>query len=77
MVALYGVGRLLAPRPTLRGVWQGLCLLHVACCIILPIIRAEGFRAVFAPAIASSPPLGSAMRRAGSRASLAKAAKTA
>lgn len=77
MVALYGVGRLLLPRPTLKGVWRGLSLLYVACCIILPIIKAEGLRAVFFPSIASKPPLGTALRRSASRTSLAKAAKHA
>lgn len=73
MVALYGVGRLLLPRPTLKGVYMGVMLLHCACCIILPIIRAEGVRAVFFPVIASQPPMGAAMRRASSRNLLAKA----
>lgn len=27
MVAVYGVGRLLLPRPTCRGLWNGLLLL--------------------------------------------------
>lgn len=27
MVAVYGIGRLLLPRPTLRGLWTGLLLL--------------------------------------------------
>jgi squalene monooxygenase len=26
MVAVYGIGRLLLPRPTLRGLWTGLLL---------------------------------------------------
>ena len=38
MVALFGVGRLIFPRPTLRGVWLGVLLLYSAACIILPII---------------------------------------
>ena len=46
MVALYGVGRLLLPIPTPRNVWLGLRLLLGATCIILPIVRAEGIRAV-------------------------------
>mmetsp|Transcript_26909 Transcript_26909/g.58754 ORF Transcript_26909/g.58754 Transcript_26909/m.58754 type:complete len:505 (-) Transcript_26909:910-2424(-) len=55
MVALYGVGRLLTPRPTLRGLWMGILLLLGAARIIFPIIRAEGFRAVFLPALAPKP----------------------
>eukprot|EP00877_Chromochloris_zofingiensis_P011908 jgi/Chrzof1/6971/Cz02g06030.t1 len=55
MVALYGVGRLLLPRPTLRGVWMSFALLVAASRIILPIIWAEGLRAVFLPALAPKP----------------------
>lgn len=55
MVALYGVGRLLLPRPSLRGVWAGVTLLYAAACIILPIIASEGIRAVFFPALANKP----------------------
>jgi squalene monooxygenase len=55
MVALYGVGRLLLPRPSLRGVWTGVTLLYVAACIILPIIASEGIRAVFFPSLAATP----------------------
>ncbi|KAG2429450.1 hypothetical protein HYH02_014032 [Chlamydomonas schloesseri] len=55
MVALFGVGRLLLPRPSLRGLYMALALLAVACRIILPIIWAEGPRAVFFPALAPKP----------------------
>ena len=55
MVALYGVGRLVLPRPTLKGLWMGLLLLLGAARIILPIIYAEGPRAVFAPSLAPRP----------------------
>lgn len=41
--------RLLYPRPTLKAVWLGVLLLWGAAAIILPIIRAEGIRAVFFP----------------------------
>ena len=41
--------RLLSPRPTLKAVWLGVLLLWGAAAIILPIIRAEGIRAVFFP----------------------------
>lgn len=54
-VAIFGVGRLLLPRPTLKGLWQGVLLLWGAAAIILPIIRAEGLRAVFAPWLVRSP----------------------
>mmetsp|Transcript_3063 Transcript_3063/g.7681 ORF Transcript_3063/g.7681 Transcript_3063/m.7681 type:complete len:513 (-) Transcript_3063:644-2182(-) len=55
MVALYGVGRLLWPRPTLKGLWMGVLLLLGAARIILPIIYNEGVRAVFFPALAPRP----------------------
>lgn len=55
MVALYGVGRLLLPRPTLKGLWMGILLLLGASRIILPIIYNEGIRAVFFPALAPKP----------------------
>lgn len=67
MVALYGVGRLLIPRPTVRGVWMGLALIYAACCIIFPIIAAEGVRAVFFPFLAKAPRPGSHMRRIASQ----------
>ena len=49
MVALYGIGRLLRPFPTPKGLVIGVQLLMGACAIILPIIRAEGIVAVFMP----------------------------
>lgn len=70
MVALYGVGRLLLPRPTLGGVWLGMLLLYSASCIILPIIWAEGLRAVFFPALASKAKVTGEMRRNASLARL-------
>lgn len=63
MVALYGVGRLLLPRPTVRGLVRGLLLLWCAARIIAPIIAAEGIRAVFFPAIAAAPPAGAGLKR--------------
>lgn len=74
MVALYGFGRQLFPRPTLRGVWLGVLLLYAAACIILPIIWKEGIRAVFFPFFASRPRLSGTQRAAANemaRASLA------
>ncbi len=55
MVALYGIGRLLRPFPTPKGVLIGWQLLLGACAIILPIIRAEGIVAVFAPFLSRKP----------------------
>ncbi|KIZ01653.1 squalene monooxygenase [Monoraphidium neglectum] len=55
MVALYGVGRLLLPRPTLRGLYMAVALLLSASKIILPILWSEGLRAVFLPALAPKP----------------------
>lgn len=55
MVAGYGVGRLLRPRPTCHALWLSVLLLWGAASIILPIIKAEGLRAVFAPRFASKP----------------------
>lgn len=66
MVALYGVGRLLVPRPTLRGLWVGIMLIYSACCIILPIIRAEGVRAVFMPFLTRPPRPSAKLRKAAS-----------
>ena len=54
-VALYGVGRLLSPRPTLRSLWTCVMLLYGAAAIILPIIKAEGIRAVFFPQLVRQP----------------------
>jgi len=55
MVALYGIGRLLKPFPTPKGILIGAQLLMGACAIILPIIRAEGIVAVFAPYLSRKP----------------------
>lgn len=60
-VALYGVGRLVKPRPTFRGLYMCIALLLVASRIILPIIWTEGVRAVFFPKLAPKP-LGSIKR---------------
>ena len=56
MVALFGCGRLLLPRPTLRGVWMAVLLLYCACRIILPIIASEvsadaGWMPCYAPPV--------------------------
>lgn len=55
MVALYGVGRLMLPRPTLRGLYMSVALLVTASKIILPILWSEGLRAVFLPGLAPKP----------------------
>lgn len=55
MVALFGVGRLLLPRPTIKGVWMSVLLLLSACEIIFPIIASEGVMACFLPGLASGP----------------------
>ncbi|XP_065874196.1 squalene epoxidase 3-like [Euphorbia lathyris] len=49
-VAIFGVGRLLIPFPTPKGMWIGARLIYSASGIIFPIIRAEGVRQVFFPA---------------------------
>ena len=49
------VGRLLLPVPTPRGIYMALRLLVGASAIILPIIRAEGMRAVFFPSLVRTP----------------------
>jgi hypothetical protein len=54
-VACFGVGRLMLPRPTTRGLRLSLALLATAVAIIWPIIRSEGVRAVFFPYLAPSP----------------------
>lgn len=38
-----------------RGLWLGILLLYCAASIILPIIKAEGLRAVFAPILVRRP----------------------
>lgn len=54
-VACFGVGRLMLPRPTTRGLRLSLALLATAISIIWPIIKSEGVRAVFFPYLAPSP----------------------
>ncbi|KAJ9670421.1 hypothetical protein PVL29_026760 [Vitis rotundifolia] len=48
-VAIYGVGRLLLPFPSLKRMWIGARLISVASSIIFPIIKAEGVRQMFFP----------------------------
>ncbi|XVF45800.1 hypothetical protein PTKIN_Ptkin02bG0235900 [Pterospermum kingtungense] len=48
-VAVYGVGRLLLPFPSLKRAWIGARLISGASGIILPILKAEGVRQVFFP----------------------------
>lgn len=55
MVAIYGVGRLLRPRPSCRALWMSVLLLWEATQIITPIIKAEGLRAMFAPRLVWKP----------------------
>ncbi|KAJ3674060.1 hypothetical protein LUZ60_006052 [Juncus effusus] len=50
-VAIYGVGRLVVPFPTVKGMWIGTRLISSACGIIFPIIKAEGVRQMFFPAM--------------------------
>lgn len=49
-VAVYGVGRLLLPFPSPKGMWIGARLISSASGIIFPIIKAEGVRQMFFPA---------------------------
>ncbi|XP_038886247.1 squalene monooxygenase SE1-like [Benincasa hispida] len=49
-VAIYGVGRLLLPFPSPKGIWIGARLIYSASGIIFPIIKAEGVRQMFFPA---------------------------
>ncbi|KAJ8439735.1 hypothetical protein Cgig2_009559 [Carnegiea gigantea] len=49
-VAVYGVGRLWLPFPSLKRLWLGVRLLMGAAGIIFPIIKAEGVRQMFFPA---------------------------
>ncbi|XVF61407.1 hypothetical protein PTKIN_Ptkin08bG0127100 [Pterospermum kingtungense] len=49
-VAIYGVGRLLLPFPSLKRMWIGARLISSASGIIFPIIKAEGVRQMFFPA---------------------------
>ncbi|XP_010531316.1 PREDICTED: squalene epoxidase 3 [Tarenaya hassleriana] len=59
-VAIYGVGRLLLPFPSVKRFWKGARLISSASGIIFPIIRAEGVRQMFfpqtVPAIYRAPP---------------------
>eukprot|EP00261_Vitis_vinifera_P015382 XP_003635346.2 PREDICTED: squalene epoxidase 3 [Vitis vinifera] len=48
-VAIYGVGRLLLPFPSLKRLWIGARLISAASSIIFPIIKAEGVRQMFFP----------------------------
>ncbi|KAK1402055.1 Squalene monooxygenase [Heracleum sosnowskyi] len=50
-VAIYGVGRLLLPFPSLERAWLGVRLIMDATSIIFPIIKAEGLRQMFLPAV--------------------------
>ncbi|KAL6954634.1 Squalene epoxidase 1 [Sarracenia purpurea var. burkii] len=50
-VAIYGVGRLLLPFPSPKRVWLGARLISGASGIIFPIIKAEGVRQMFFPAM--------------------------
>ncbi|XP_030523205.1 squalene monooxygenase SE2-like isoform X1 [Rhodamnia argentea] len=49
-VAVYGVGRLCLPFPSLKRMWLGARLIKGASGIIFPIIRDEGVRQMFFPA---------------------------
>ncbi|GMJ02550.1 DROUGHT HYPERSENSITIVE 2, SQUALENE EPOXIDASE 1 [Hibiscus trionum] len=50
-VAIYGVGRLLLPFPSPKRIWIGARLISGASGIIFPIIKAEGVRQMFFPAM--------------------------
>ncbi|XP_058080490.1 squalene monooxygenase SE1-like [Magnolia sinica] len=50
-VAIYGVGRLLWPFPSPKRMWIGARLILGASNIIFPIIKAEGVRQMFFPAM--------------------------
>ncbi|XP_075104689.1 squalene monooxygenase SE1-like isoform X2 [Nicotiana tabacum] len=50
-VAVYTFGRLLLPFPTPKGILRAATLLYVACGMIFPIIKAEGIKHMFFPAI--------------------------
>ncbi|XP_057784402.1 squalene epoxidase 3-like isoform X2 [Salvia miltiorrhiza] len=50
-VAIFGVGRLLVPFPSPKRLWIGARLIWAASGIIFPIIKAEGFRQMFFPAM--------------------------
>ncbi|CAD5330237.1 unnamed protein product [Arabidopsis thaliana] len=59
-VAIFGVGRLLVPLPSVKRLWLGARLISSASGIIFPIIKAEGVRQMFfprtIPAIYRAPP---------------------
>ncbi|KAJ9175050.1 hypothetical protein P3X46_013636 [Hevea brasiliensis] len=48
-VAIYGVGRLIFPLPSVKRMWMGARMISVASRIIFPIIRAEGAQQMFFP----------------------------
>ncbi|XP_054789370.1 squalene monooxygenase SE1-like [Prosopis cineraria] len=50
-VAIFGVGRLLFPFPSPQRIWIGARLILAASGIIFPIIKAEGVRQMFFPAV--------------------------
>ncbi|XP_054778288.1 squalene monooxygenase SE2-like [Prosopis cineraria] len=50
-VAIFGVGRLLFPFPSPQRIWIGARLIPAASGIIFPIIKAEGVRQMFFPAV--------------------------
>ncbi|CAM8939071.1 unnamed protein product [Rhodiola kirilowii] len=50
-VAIFGVGRLILPFPSPKRLWIGARLISDASGIILPIIKAEGVRQMFFPAM--------------------------
>jgi squalene monooxygenase len=60
-VALFGVGRLMLPFPSFRGMWVGFRLLQGASKIIFPIILSEGVFQMFFPGLLrdrfNTPPL--------------------
>ncbi|CAO2830441.1 unnamed protein product [Amaranthus hypochondriacus] len=49
-VAVYGVGRLMIPFPSIKRLWLGIRLILGAAGIIFPIMKAEGLRQMFFPA---------------------------
>ncbi|KAL2906529.1 Squalene monooxygenase [Bienertia sinuspersici] len=49
-VAVFGVGRLLLPFPSVKRLWLGIRLIWGAAGIIFPIMKAEGLRQMFFPA---------------------------
>ncbi|KAH8960376.1 hypothetical protein BDL97_06G128700 [Sphagnum fallax] len=50
-VAIYGVGRLILPFPSLSRIWISARLIQGASNIIFPIIKAEGVRQMFFPSM--------------------------